>query len=100
MMRLKRVLSAARRQGLDFGRRHQTTIEALRPGAPQEGPPKRLILFIGHHKVGSTSLQDFFARNAVALAGDGVLYPFVDFQGLSYLVGGSLGRSAVTAACR
>jgi hypothetical protein len=48
----------------------------------------RLVLFIGHHKVGSTSLQDYFARNAPALAKSGILYPFVDFQGLSYLAAG------------
>lgn len=48
----------------------------------------RLVLFIGHHKVGSTSLQDYFARNAPALAKLGILYPFVDFQGLSYLAAG------------
>lgn len=48
----------------------------------------RLVLFIGHHKVGSTSLQDYFARNAPALAREGILYPFVDFQGLSYLAAG------------
>lgn len=45
--------------------------------------PLRVILFIGHHKVGSTALQDFLARNAVALAQAGILYPFVEFQGLA-----------------
>ena len=48
----------------------------------------QLILFIGHHKVGSTSIQDYFARNAPALAKSGILYPFVDFEGLSYLAAG------------
>ncbi len=48
----------------------------------------KLVLFIGHHKVGSTSIQDYFARNAPVLAKAGILYPFVDFQGLSYLASG------------
>lgn len=46
--------------------------------------PLRVILFIGHHKVGSTSLQDYLSRNAVALSGTGILYPYVDFEGLAH----------------
>lgn len=46
--------------------------------------PLRVILFIGHHKVGSTSLQDYLSRNAVALSGAGILYPYVDFEGLAH----------------
>lgn len=48
----------------------------------------QLVLFIGHHKVGSTSIQDYFSRNAPALAQAGILYPFVDFEGMSYLAAG------------
>ncbi|OED45977.1 hypothetical protein [Leisingera sp. S232] len=51
-------------------------------GAPA---PLKVVLFIGHHKVGSTSLQDFLARNAPALARHGILYPFVEFEGLSHM---------------
>lgn len=43
----------------------------------------KIILFIGHHKVGSTALQDFFSRNQVALMQSGILYPSTDFQGMS-----------------
>jgi len=46
----------------------------------------KIVLFIGHHKVGSTSLQDFLARNSVALARAGILYPCVDFQGMSLML--------------
>jgi hypothetical protein len=42
---------------------------------------EHLVIFLGHHKIGSTSLQDHFARNAFYLAGQGVLYPYVDFEG-------------------
>lgn len=53
----------------------------------------KVILFIGHHKVGSTSLQDFLARNSVALAREGILYPSVDFEGLSLMLGTAAARS-------
>ena len=46
----------------------------------------RVVIFIGHHKVGSTSLQDYFARNAALFASHGVLYPFTDFQGAASLM--------------
>jgi len=46
----------------------------------------RVILFIGHHKVGSTSLQDFLSRNTVALARAGILYPSVDFEGMALML--------------
>lgn len=46
----------------------------------------RVILFIGHHKVGSTSLQDFLSRNTVALARSGILYPAVDFEGMALML--------------
>lgn len=41
----------------------------------------KVILFIGHHKVGSTALQTFLAQNSVSLLRAGILYPSVDFQG-------------------
>ena len=52
----------------------------------------KVILFIGHHKVGSTSLQDFLARNSVALARAGILYPSVDFEGMAMMLGTAAGR--------
>jgi len=50
-----------------------------------------VILFIGHHKVGSTSLQDFLSRNSVALARAGILYPSVDFEGMSLTLATAVG---------
>lgn len=45
----------------------------------------RLCLFIGHHKVGSTALQDFLWRNAARLLEAGILYPAVESEGLARL---------------
>lgn len=56
--------------------------------------PERLVIFFGHHKVGSTSLQDFFARNAGAFARAGILYPFVDFEGAAAFSAQLLGGAA------
>ena len=50
----------------------------------------KVILFIGHHKVGSTSLQDFLARNSIALARAGILYPATDFESLSVMLASAL----------
>lgn len=55
----------------------------------------KVILFIGHHKVGSTSLQDYLSRNSVALAKAGILYPYVDFEGMAYMAGVAAGRHQV-----
>ncbi len=41
----------------------------------------KVILFIGHHKVGSSSLQRFLAQNQGALLRAGILYPSVESQG-------------------
>jgi hypothetical protein len=41
----------------------------------------KVILYIGHHKVGSTSLQVFLARNWAKFAKDGILYPSVETRG-------------------
>jgi hypothetical protein len=46
----------------------------------------KIILFIGHHKVGSTALQTCLAENALRLLGQGILYPAVEPQGLSVLL--------------
>lgn len=46
----------------------------------------KLILFIGHHKVGSSALQTYLARNALALLRRGILYPAVESQGLATLL--------------
>lgn len=43
----------------------------------------RLILFIGHFKTGSTSIQHYFARNWLGLLQRGVLYPAVESQAVS-----------------
>ncbi|WP_243612580.1 hypothetical protein [Shimia aestuarii] len=51
----------------------------------------KVILFIGHHKVGSTALQDFLSRNQVALMKSGILYPSTDFQGMSLALGTAAG---------
>jgi len=43
----------------------------------------RVILFIGHHKVGTSSLQHYLAENYHAFLKEGILYPMVDFEGFS-----------------
>lgn len=54
----------------------------------------KIFIFIGHHKVGSTSLQDFLSRNTVALARAGILYPSVDFEGMSLMLAAAISRQA------
>jgi len=63
-------------------------------GQEENTPVMRIILFIGHHKVGSTSLQDFLSRNSVALAQAGILYPAVDFEGLALMLSAAMGKFA------
>jgi hypothetical protein len=46
----------------------------------------KLILFIGHHKVGSSALQTYLARNALPLLRRGILYPAVEGQGMATLL--------------
>lgn len=41
----------------------------------------KIILYIGHHKVGSTALQMFLSQNSHQLLQNGILYPFVEKQG-------------------
>jgi len=44
----------------------------------------KVILYIGHHKVGSTALQVFLAQNWLRLIRAGILYPSVDARGFAY----------------
>ncbi|MGC9371137.1 MAG: hypothetical protein ACP5DX_16500 [Paracoccaceae bacterium] len=44
----------------------------------------KTVIYIGHHKTGSTSLQQFLAQNSLRLLQSGILYPAVDGRGLSY----------------
>lgn len=41
----------------------------------------KVILYIGHHKTGSTSLQTFLSQNSNRLLKSGILYPHVERQG-------------------
>ncbi|MDU9006557.1 hypothetical protein [Sedimentitalea todarodis] len=50
----------------------------------------KVITFFGHHKVGSTALQAFFARNHLALLRRGILYPAVEVEGLAQSLAGAL----------
>lgn len=52
----------------------------------------KVILYFGHHKVGSTALQAYLARNALALLQQGILYPAVESEGMSHLLAQALGR--------
>lgn len=63
------------------------------------GPDRpRVVLFIGHHKVGSSSLQDFLSRNALALLRAGILYPSVEMQGHALMLAAALrGHDGMTA---
>jgi hypothetical protein len=44
----------------------------------------KVILYIGHHKVGSTALQVFLTRNWARLARLGILYPSTDHRGYAH----------------
>ncbi len=54
----------------------------------------KIIIYFGHHKVGSTALQAYFAGNALALLKQGILYPAVESQGMSHLLAQALGQHA------
>ena len=43
----------------------------------------KVILYIGHHKVGSTALQGFMSQNWLRLARAGILYPAVESRGFA-----------------
>ena len=44
----------------------------------------KCIIYLGHHKTGSSALQEMFTRNAGVLLQDGILYPFVEPEGQAY----------------
>lgn len=44
----------------------------------------KTVYYLGHHKTGSTSLQQFLAQNSNRLLRHGILYPFVEAHGMSY----------------
>ena len=44
----------------------------------------KIIIYIGHHKVGSTALQVFLSQNWLALVRAGILYPSVETSGFSH----------------
>lgn len=46
----------------------------------------QVILFVGHHKVGSSALQNYLAQNALALIERGILYPATESEGLTTLL--------------
>lgn len=50
-----------------------------------------VILYIGHHKVGSTALQIFLSRNWLRLARAGILYPSVESRGFAQNLAAALG---------
>lgn len=51
----------------------------------------KVILYIGHHKVGSTALQVFLSQNWLRLAQHGILYPAVETRGFSENLAKALG---------
>ena len=51
----------------------------------------KIILYIGHHKVGSTALQMFLSKNWLRLAQAGILYPSVEAAGFSHNLALALG---------
>lgn len=60
-------------------------------------------LYIGHHKVGSTSLQVFLSQNVVRLIRHGILYPYTEMQGAASVAARMLSGdrgSALTANIR
>lgn len=42
---------------------------------PTDPKPRKLLFHIGHHKTGTTTIQNAFARKEVSLVGDKILYP-------------------------
>lgn len=53
----------------------------------------KVIIYIGHHKVGSTALQVFLSQNWQALAQAGILYPSVEASGFSHTLAQALNRN-------
>ncbi len=52
----------------------------------------KVIIYFGHHKVGSTALQAFLANNALQLLQQGILYPAVESQGSAHMLALATGR--------
>lgn len=50
----------------------------------------KVVLFIGHHKVGSSSLQEFLSQNSIELLRAGTLYPGIESQGLTVMLAKAL----------
>lgn len=100
--RLSGLRTASRRVGLlshwlmaRLRQKVQTEAAPLRGPGPDR--PK-VVLFIGHHKVGSSSLQDYLSRNALALLRAGILYPSVEMQGHALMLAAALrGHDGLTA---
>lgn len=44
----------------------------------------KVILYIGHHKVGSTALQVYLSQNWLRLLRHGILYPAIEPQGMAH----------------
>lgn len=44
----------------------------------------KVILYIGHHKVGSTALQVYLSQNWLKLMRKGILYPAIEPQGMAH----------------
>ncbi|MBV1895997.1 MAG: hypothetical protein KUG70_06030 [Rhodobacteraceae bacterium] len=60
-------------------------------------PPLKVVIYIGHHKVGSTALQTYLAQNTLRLARHGILYPCVESQGFaSFMARAMRGRDVST----
>ena len=57
----------------------------------------KVILYIGHHKVGSTALQVFLSQNSHGLLRNGILYPAVDMQSFSHLLAKAMGAGDTPA---
>lgn len=46
----------------------------------------KIVLYIGHHKVGSTALQVFLSQNSLKLMRAGILYPAVEMRSFAHLL--------------
>jgi hypothetical protein len=53
----------------------------------------RVIIFLGHHKVGTSSLQEYLSQNYHQFLAEGVLYPMTEPQGLTVQMGRALKSS-------
>lgn len=52
----------------------------------------KLVFYIGHHKVGSTSLQAYLSQNSLRLMQNGILYPAVESQGFARMMAKAAGQ--------